>query len=75
MTTQSQVSETIAVILRYLEQHPKSEDTLEGISEWWMKKQRIEDSRIAVDQALQRLASERVISITQRNKVNYYKLN
>jgi hypothetical protein len=48
---------------------------LEGISEWWMKKQRIEDSRIAVDQALQRLASERVISITQRNKVNYYKLN
>jgi hypothetical protein len=75
MTTQSQVSETIAVILRYLEQHPKSEDTLEGISEWWMKKQRIEDSRIAVDQALQRLASERVISITRRNKVNYYKLN
>jgi hypothetical protein len=75
MTTQSQVSETIAVILRYLEQHPKSEDTLEGISEWWMKRQRIEDSRIAVDQALQRLASERVISITRRNKVNYYKLN
>lgn len=75
MSTEGQVSDTVAVIMRYLKQHPKSEDTLEGIAEWWMKKQQFEDSRIAVFKALEQLASQHVISITKRNEVNYYKLN
>lgn len=70
-----QTLDVIQVILRYLERHPQSEDTLEGITNWWVKKQRIDDSRIAVDKALKRLASEEFISVTTRNNVTYYKLN
>ena len=70
-----QTIDVIQVILRYLQRHPESEDTLEGITTWWVKKQRIDDSRIAVDEALRRLASDEIISVTKRNNVTYYKLN
>lgn len=75
MNHQCKTSEIVDVILRYLEKHPDSEDTLEGIVCWWMKEQRIDDSRVSVDKALQRLASDHVISVTMRNSVTYYKLN
>ena len=65
----------VDLILKYLQQHPKSEDTLEGITDWWIKKQRLDDSRIAVDEALKKLTSESVISATTRNNKTYYKLN
>lgn len=74
MMGKAQDSNIVSVILRYLEQHPESEDTLDGIVGWWLKKQRIDDSRVAVDQALKRLESEGIISVTKRNCVTYYKL-
>jgi hypothetical protein len=44
-----------AVILRYLASHPKACDTLEGVSEWWLARQRYEDTRIHVAAALELL--------------------
>jgi hypothetical protein len=75
MMEHTQTIDIVHVILRYLKQHPRSEDTLDGITDWWVKKQRWEDSRVAVDEALKCLASEEIISVTTRNHVTYYKLN
>ncbi|WP_157368851.1 hypothetical protein [Algicola sagamiensis] len=74
MTQAQSAEELITLILKYLHQHPNSEDTLEGITEWWVRKQRIDDSRVAVDEALQRLTSLSLISATTRNNITYYKL-
>jgi len=42
---------------RYLERHPKAMDTLEGIAGWWIPRQRYEEARGKVAQALAYLES------------------
>ena len=45
-------SELAAVILRYIGSRPDACDTLEGVSEWWLARQRYEDSYSTVAAAL-----------------------
>lgn len=45
-------------ILLYLEAHPNACDTLDGITTWWLLRQRVIESRAAVRSALARLAAE-----------------
>jgi len=49
-------------ILSYLREHPHSGDSVEGISLWWVMRQRISESIYAVRQVLEHLHSAGLIS-------------
>ena len=51
-------SDLAAVILRYISSRPNACDTLEGVRDWWLARQRYEDSSSGVAAAL-RLLIER----------------
>ena len=42
-------------IISYLREHPHSGDSVEGISRWWVMRQRIQESIYAVRQVLDHL--------------------
>jgi hypothetical protein len=45
-------------ILRYLLRHPNAQDTLEGISEWWILEERIIQKYVEVQAAIKKLVGE-----------------
>ena len=47
-----------AEILRYLDRHPGAADTSAGIAEWWIRRQRIDETRERVQTALDRLVAQ-----------------
>lgn len=50
-------------VLRYLDRHPHAADTIEGIAQWWITQQRLEDSRAQVQAALDRLQAQGLIEV------------
>jgi len=50
------------MILDYIKKNPDSEDTLEGITEWWMEANRIECSIRNITQTLEKLVNEGLIT-------------
>lgn len=48
-------------ILRYLQTHQTASDTAEGIVRWWIKRQRLEDTLVRVQAALDRLVADAVV--------------
>ncbi|WP_284246366.1 hypothetical protein [Thalassotalea insulae] len=62
------------LIKNYLKKHPDSEDTVIGITDWWVKQQKFVDSMAAVDCALQVLESQGEVSSEERNNETYFKL-
>lgn len=48
-------SETAEAVLAYLREHPEAADTLEGIVEWWLPRQRYETARSRIRAALAEL--------------------
>ncbi|MBJ7540011.1 hypothetical protein [Marinomonas transparens] len=62
------------LIKNYLKQHPNSEDTVLGITDWWVKKQKIVDSMSAVDSALKVLELQGEVSSITRNNQTYFRL-
>ena len=52
-------------ILRYLHGHQQAADTPEGITRWWIKRQRLEDSRLRVQSALDLLVSRAQVASRQ----------
>jgi hypothetical protein len=46
----------------YLAAHPAAQDTLRGIVEWWLLKQRIVESTQDVEAALARLVAQRKLT-------------
>ncbi len=63
-------------ILAYLVKHPEAQDTLEGITEWWLLEQRIRSAVAEVDGALRNLVAADLLS-TRRcaDGRTYYALN
>jgi hypothetical protein len=49
------------VILRYLDAHSDAADTAEGISQWWVARQRYQDSKAAVERALAELVQQNLV--------------
>ena len=47
-----------AVIHRYIRSHPDACDTLQGVSDWWLARQRYEDTRTKVAAALELLLAQ-----------------
>lgn len=59
-------------IASYLERHKDAADTLEGITQWWLLRQRIEDTSVQVLEALEYLHEKGIVkSITTRGKTVY----
>lgn len=48
-------------IMNYLQKHPDAGDTLEGISKWWVKLERVDESVDNVSVALEELVKKRKI--------------
>lgn len=63
-------------ILAYLVEHPEAQDTLEGITEWWLLEQRIRHAVTAVEGALRDLESQDWVVTRQcADGRTYYGLN
>jgi hypothetical protein len=55
MATDSRVAQLARELSRYLETHPEASDTLDGIARWWLARQRYDDARELVGEALELL--------------------
>jgi hypothetical protein len=54
--------ETLAAeILRYLQSHRRAADSVDGIAQWWIKQQRLEETLEQVQAALDRLVEEQLV--------------
>lgn len=63
-------------VLEYLAERPDAQDTLEGIVEWWLVKQRIAEQTAAVREALEELVSEGLlVSRADSSARTFYSLN
>ena len=51
-------------IIRYLNAHANAADTLEGVAQWWISSQRIEESREQVQKALDYLCEKGLVKLT-----------
>ena len=45
-------------VVEYLEENPEAMDTLEGIAEWWVMRQRIRTSVSTIERVVRRLVDE-----------------
>ncbi len=69
-------TQTIQEILAYLAEHPDSQDTLEGIAEWWLLERRIVQRVGEVKEALDELvASELLIERKGMDARSVYRVN
>jgi hypothetical protein len=48
-------------VLEYLHRHPAAIDTLDGIVNWWLPRQRYETARARIQQALDRLVAQGLV--------------
>ncbi len=65
-------------ILRYLMKHPGARDSIEGIAEWWVLLQRIEDEVDNVKQALDVLVERGLVEVEGGGGASarrFYRLN
>ncbi len=60
-------------ILRYLEAHGEAADTVDGIARWWIKRQRLEETRWRVQRALDYLVDEALVQskVTPAGRILY----
>jgi hypothetical protein len=70
------VSEAASEILRYLTKHPFSQTTLDGIAEWWLLEQKIENQMTVVKKALSELLAKGYVLENRRGEwMVSYRLN
>jgi hypothetical protein len=63
-------------ILSYLAENPDAQDTLKGISEWWLSEQPGRPNVAAVEEAVARLVNGGlVIASAREGAQTYYKVN
>ena len=54
-------------IADYLQHHPRSADTLDGVVNWWLRRQQYREARDIVEQALERLIKENKVQARVRS--------
>jgi hypothetical protein len=63
-------------ILSYLAENPDAQDTLKGISEWWLSEQTGEPNTALVEEVLTILVSDGLVVAREREGAQtYYKVN
>jgi Fe2+ or Zn2+ uptake regulation protein len=74
--TDKRVIDVAKEILRYLEKHPHAADTIQGIAEWWLSRQRVQYSVKTVQKALDYLKLQGdIASVKGGNGEVLYKRN
>ncbi len=75
LSSDSIVIDTAKAIERYLSTRPSAFETVDGIARWWMVRQRYEDSKDLVQQALNLLVDKGVVARSEMpdGKVMYGK--
>lgn len=59
-------------ILRYLAACPRAADTVEGVASWWLARQRLHDTRQAIEEILEELVAEGLLGkVNVANNVIY----
>ncbi len=58
----SAIARIAAEIVDYVRVHDNAADTLDGITDWWITRQRIHEQRRRVEQALAHLCSEGLLA-------------
>jgi hypothetical protein len=62
-----------ALVLGYLDEHPTAMDTLDGIAEWWIRRQQIEIEVRRVSSVLQALVQQGVLEEAQQSGVRFFR--
>ena len=63
-------------ILSYLAENPDAQDTLKGISEWWLSEQPGRPNAAAVEEAVASLVADGLVVASMREGAQtYYKVN
>ena len=68
-----QVMDTAGAIIRYLEDRPNAAETVDGVANWWLLRQRYDDSKKVVQRALDYLVDQGEVQklVTNRGQVVY----
>ncbi|MDN3514152.1 MAG: hypothetical protein NG747_07110 [Candidatus Brocadia sp.] len=63
-------------IVAYLSEHPDAGDTLEGVAEWWLLKQKVRHKTREVKKSLSELVAQGLL-LEQKGQDNhiYYRIN
>ena len=56
-----QPTDVAAELLAYLSRHPNAADTLEGIMNWWLPRQRYETERPRIESTLDQLVAQGLV--------------
>lgn len=67
-------TDVVRLIKNYMRQHPHCEDTIDGITQWWVQQQKFADSMVAVETAMKILAAQGDVSSVKRDDKTYYRL-
>jgi hypothetical protein len=63
-------------VLSYLSEHPEAQDTVEGITQWWLEEERIRQSVGEVTAVLSELAASKLVIARQgKDGRVHYRLN
>ncbi len=66
----------VSSILNYLVKQPGAKDTFQGIAEWWVMKEQINQSLENISDAMDMLVSKGFIIVKEyHDQPNYYQLN
>ena len=70
------VEEVAASIFNYLQENPDAGDTLEGITTWWLLRQRLGESLAMVQEAIEQLKAKGLVVEQKRMDTgNLYFIN
>jgi hypothetical protein len=61
------------LVLGYLDDHPTAMDTLDGIAEWWILRQRIEIEVRRIARVLEALVHEGQLERSEQDGVRFYR--
>lgn len=62
-------------IVEYFLRHPAAADSLDGIVDWWLPRQRYETARTAIQKALDDLVREGLVDEVTRGHIRLYRLS
>ena len=69
-------SRVARAILDYLKKHPDAQDTLAGIAEWWLPKQRITTPAATVKDAVSLLLDrDLILEVKGKDSQSHYRIN
>jgi hypothetical protein len=62
-------------IVAYLHAHPSAADSLDGIVDWWLPRQRYETAKSAIQKALDDLSAQGIVEeLTSSRGIRLYRL-